>query len=189
VLIVGVSMNLASCASAPPYDPNHLSADQLSLVGKVCHTVMGFEPSEALTDNLWPGNPDTAASTNSYRGCIATLSNSLKRAAAARASRQAEQGCLSKGLATDSSDFALCVLTAEETPPPETQIRLASLTDTPLLISMTPAYPRHVHAAARKEQLACAAIGLDPIEDAFSGCVQGLTNVMSAGIMNEAYRN
>jgi hypothetical protein len=54
---------------------------------------------------------------------------------------------------------------------------------------MTPAYPRHVHAAARKEQLACAAIGLDPIEDAFSGCVQGLTNVMSAGIMNEAYRN
>ena len=150
---------------------------------------MGFRPSEALTDNLWPGNPDPAASTNSYRGCIATLSNSLEHVAAVRASRQAEQGCLSRGFTMGSSDLALCLLTAEEIPPPVAQTRLASLTDTPFLMPMRPTTSRHVHATMREEQLACAAIGLDPIEDAFSGCVQGLTNVMLAGIMNEAYRN
>jgi hypothetical protein len=186
---VGVGLSLASCASTAPYNPNHLSADQISQVGEVCQTVMGFQPSEALTDNLWPGNPDPAVSTNNYRGCIATLSNSLKQVAALRASRQAERECHAKGFDTGSSDLALCVLTTGQAPVPAPEIRLASLTDTPFLISTKPTYSGHVPNTVHKEQLACAEIGLDPNEDAFTRCVQGLANVKSAAFLAEGYRN
>jgi hypothetical protein len=188
-LAVSACVSLVACASTAPYNPNRLSADEVSQVAEVCQTVMGFQPAEALTDNLWPGNPDPAASTNRYRGCIATLSSSLNHAAAARASRQAEQDCHSKGFESGSFDLALCVLTAEEAPEPSTPIRLASISDKPFLTPTKPSYSSHVPSTVRKEQLACAEIGLDPNEDAFAVCVQNLKSVAWTPFFEEGYRN
>jgi hypothetical protein len=150
--------------------------------------VMGLQPTEGLTDNLWPGDPDPAPSTNDYRGCVATLSNSLKHVAAAQTSKQAERECLSRGLATGSSDLALCVLSAEQASAPATQIRLASSSGTPLLIPASSNYSAHAPAPMRKEQRACAEIGLNPNEEGFATCVDGLRDVLSAGSMQELYR-
>jgi hypothetical protein len=188
-LILGACASLAACVAAPPYNPFRLSADQLTQVGEVCESTMGFRPSEALTDNLWPGNPDPATSTNSYRGCVATLSISLKEAATARASRQAERECPSKGFTTGSSDSALCVLTAEELPPPANETRLASTTIKPFLVSTRPAYSGHEPSGVPKEKLACAELGLDPNEDAFSACARSLKSVEWAPFFDDSYRN
>jgi hypothetical protein len=177
-----------ACASTPPYNPDHLSMDQLSHVEEVCQTVMGLRPTDALRDNLWAGDPDPAASTNDYRGCIATLSNSLQSGSAVRASSGAERDCRSKGLTTGSSDLALCVLSTERNPPAG-QVVLASVTVRPFLVPTGATFAGHVLTGVSKEQLACAEAGLDPTENGFAGCVQGLTNVMSAGFMEEGYRN
>lgn len=80
-------MTVASCASVSPYNPDHLSAHEVSRVGEVCQGVMGLQPSKVLTENLWPGDPDPALETNDYRGCIATLSNSLEAATASKGPR------------------------------------------------------------------------------------------------------
>lgn len=189
LLSAGACVTLAACASSAPYNPDHLSADRISQLGEVCQTVMGFQPSEALTENLWPDNPDSSVSTNSYRGCIATLSDSLQQVAAVQASRQAERECHLKGFDTGSSDLALCALTAEQTPISTTPIRLASLTDTPFLTSNKPTFSAQVPNTVHKEQVACAELGLDPNEEAFAGCVRGLRSVVSTSVINDAYRN
>jgi hypothetical protein len=189
LLILSACASVAACAAAPPYNPFRLSADQLSQVGEVCESTMGFRPSGALTDSLWPGNPDPATSSNSYRGCVATLSISLKETATARASRQAERECVSKGFATSSSDLALCVLMADEVPAPANDTRLASTTVKPFLVSTEPAYSGHVPSGVPKEKLACAEIGLNPNEDAFSACVRSLKSVEWAPFFDDGYRN
>ena len=46
-LIASACAVLASCASAPPYNPNHLSAEQLAQVGDVCQNVLDFRASQS----------------------------------------------------------------------------------------------------------------------------------------------
>jgi hypothetical protein len=186
-LAFGGCASIAACASTPPYNPYHLETDQIAQVGEICQTMLGFKPSEGLTDNLWPGNPDPEAFSNRYRGCIATLSSSLRRAVTARAARQAERDCTSRGFAAGSSDMALCVLTAQEAPMPGTPVRLTSSIVTPFLTPTPPTFNGPVPAKARKEQVACAEVGLDPNEDAFASCVQGLKSVSWTPFFDDSY--
>ena len=127
-LLAIACMTVASCASVSPYNPDHLTARELSRVGEVCQGVMGLEPSNVLTENLWPGDPDPALETNDYRGCIATLSNSLEAATASKGSRltsltmnpppsdevsaslpREQQACAQIGLAPNQHAFEDCV--------------------------------------------------------------------------------
>jgi hypothetical protein len=156
-------MSIASCASELPYNPDHLAASEVSRVGEICQGVMGLRPSKVLTENLWPGDPDLALETNDYRGCIATLSNSLETATAVR--EDSEAGSSSK------------------------RAQLASLGVMPFVEHTTTPSPDSVSARLPREQRACAEIGLDPNQRAFENCVQGLRNVMSASSMAENYRN
>jgi hypothetical protein len=126
---------------------------------------MDFASSEALSDNPWPGTPDSARSANDRRGCIATLSSSLTAVKDARAYKRAKHDCLSERLAKGISDLTLCVLTAARTPAPTTEIRLASLTVTPLQ-----AHSGHLPATLPKEQQACAQLGLNSSEGMFTSC-------------------
>ena len=187
-LIASACAVLASCASAPPYNPNHLSAEPLAQVADVCQNVLGFRASEPLTDNPWPYNPDSSSSTNRYQGCIATLSNGLNRVEVARAASQAEQDCRSRGLVAGSPDLALCVLGVENEPgsPPKTLV--ASLDPKPFLLSSGPRSPR-ARAAVSKEQLACADIGIDPNDAEFASCVQRLRSVALELYFQDLYRN
>jgi hypothetical protein len=162
-------------------------------VAEICQQVLGFRPSEALTDNRWPGDPDPASQTNDYHGCIATLSNSLEAVATAREDTQAERNCVAKGLAPNTAELSVCVLSAQETRPGSKELRLASLSEAPLLEQTTRSTSMasldHVPTGLPREQLACAEIGSDPDHGEFKSCVQGLRDVMSASFMAEDYWN
>lgn len=188
-LAVGACLALAACASTQPYNPNHLGADQLSQMGAICQTDLGFSASETLTDNLWPGDPDASSSTNRYRGCIATLSNSLARVGVARTAKQAEQDCLSQGLVPGSSDLARCVLTTEVTSRSASGTELAALDPKPYLVSTTPRFSGSVPATVQKEQLACVDIGIDPNDEEFARCVQDLKDIGRSPFLQDLYRN
>jgi hypothetical protein len=178
-----------SAASEPTYNPQHLSAAQISQVDEICQKVMGLRPSDTLTDNLWPGNPDHGSSTNEYRGCVASLSHSMENIAAARAANQADQNCRAKGFEPGSSDFAVCALQAVEAKPGSERIQLASLDDKPFIEQARKDAPAPVPGRVSKERLACAEIGLEPKAAAFASCVQSLKAVRSARFMEEGYRN
>lgn len=183
------SVSVAACASEPTYNPQHLNAAQISQVDEICQTVMGLRPTDTLTDNLWPGNPDQGSSTNEYRGCVASLSHSIGNIRAARAESQADQNCRAKGLEPGSSDFAICALQAVETKPGSDRIQLASLDVKPFIEQPRKDAPTPVAGGVSKERLACAEIGLEPTATAFASCVEGLTAVMSARFMEQGYRN
>ena len=188
-LTASACVALAGCASTQPYNPNHLSADRLSQVGEICQTDLGVRASEPLTDNLWPGSPDASSSTNRYRGCIATLSNSLTRVGLARTAEQAEQDCLSQGLVPGSSDLARCVLTTEDMSRAPSGTELAALDPKPYLVSTAPRFSGSIPARVQKEQLACADIGIDPNDEEFGRCVQGLRDIGRSPLLQDLYRN
>jgi len=183
-----VCATITSCASGPRYNPDHLGAAQVTNVAKICQNVVGLQPSEPLVDNLWPGDPDPELSTNNYRGCIASLSNSLRNSAAARAQMQADRNCRSKGLQADSSQLATCVLHALETAPKSASIQAASLVVTPY-DAKTSGSDDSIPEILRRERLACAEIGLEPAQRAFASCVNGLKDVLSASQMAGDYEN
>jgi hypothetical protein len=142
---------------------------------------MRLRPSEVLVDNLWSGDPDPAPITNRYRGCIATLSNSLQRLAAAEASRRAEEDCLAQGYTTASPGLALCVLSAEQSPAAAAQ--MASMT---VVLTHTPDV--QITVSLPKEQRACAELGLNPNDGTFLDCVHGLKNAVAAPLMQDLYK-
>ena len=180
---------LSGCASGAPYNPDHLSAAQDAKVGEVCRRVLGLQPSAPEFQNQWPGDPDRELDTNSYRGCVTTLSDSLRQAAAIRLSTQAEQKCRSKGLKAGSSELSLCVL---DSLPAEATAHTAeaNAVDTSALQQGAETNSGSSSAtSARKERLACAEIGLDPTRSPFANCVSGLQAVSSAKSMEADYSN
>jgi hypothetical protein len=181
-------LNVAAFAGEAPYNPSHLTAVQATEVGQICQTVMGFRPSGALNENLWPGNPDPASSTNEYRGCVASLSRSIQTTAAARVAMQAEQTCRAEGLQPGSPELALCALRTVEASQSPARGPFASLSVTPSGAQAT-ADSTDSDLAMRRKRMACAAIGLTPSDPAFGSCVEGLTKVTLAKFMEDAYRN
>jgi len=176
-------------ASEPTYNPGHLSPARISQVDEMCRTVMGLRPSDGLTVNLWPGNPDHGSSTNEYRGCVASLSRSVEDITATRAASRADQHCRAKGLEPGSSEFAVCALHDVEAGPVSERIQLASLEVRPFIAPARVNVPASVPGSVSRKRLACAGIGLEPNTGAFASCVEGLTAVMSATFMEEGYRN
>jgi len=181
-------VSMAAGASGPTYNPQHLGAAQISQVDEICQKVMGLRPSDTLTDNRWPGNPDPGLSTNEYRGCVASLSRSMENIAATRAESQADQNCRAKGLEPGGPDFAVCALRAVEAEPGSERIQLASLDARPFLEQARTDAPAPVAGRVSKERLACAEIGLEPKAAAFPSCVASLEAVMAARFMEDLYR-
>jgi hypothetical protein len=177
-LCLAACVGLCSCALSPNYNPAGLSANEALKVEKICQTVMGLNPSGVLYDNLWPDAPDPASISNDYRGCIASLSNSLKDSAEARAERQADRDCAARGLEAGSSALAECVLRDVDSTSNSGGIRTASLTVTPYTPTAVP--DPSIPQTLRRQQLACAELGLEPGQRAFANCVHGLRNVLSA---------
>jgi hypothetical protein len=186
--LLAVTMTIAACASNAPRDAQDLSITQVGQVAEICEEVMGFEPTEPLVDNLWPGDPDPDSMTNSYRGCVASLSSSLEGVPAAWGERLALDHCRATGLQPGTSELGTCVLrTVEETSAsvvPET----AFLVVTPPS-EMLEAASSSASLSERRERLACAEIGLEPSQRAFESCVRGLRDVLSAREMSALYRN
>lgn len=142
-------MAASSPAVAGPYDPDALSPDQM---GQVCQSTLGVSPGEAH-----------------YAGCVESLSQSQRGFAHGQAMARAREGCLDRGFAPNSPSLAECTLAASET------TRAATPVDTADSRAHARSYfyvsPSEAH---RREEAACAHLGLDPSSGGFATCVAGL---------------
>jgi hypothetical protein len=172
---------LTACAAQPPYNPYHLASNPRTRVGELCEKVMRLRPQEPLQPGYWPGDPDPGFWTNSYRACVATLSQSLAQTAAAQESARTDARCRARGYRSGSAELATCVLTETDTradsPPAAAGAALA-----PHLTEPLPAI-----FSARKEEWVCAQIGLEPPGEPFSRCVKALERALLAKDMNYNY--
>jgi hypothetical protein len=174
--MAGASM--VGCAAPPAYNPDQLGSGAFARVAGICQNVMGLSPTERPTGGNWLGNDKLDYWTSHYRGCIVSLSDSLQNVRDTEVVRQAEVQCRAKGLPSGSPELALCVLqTANEHPEP-TESQSAAAGQTPVSEKLTAAgsyYFASPHETARREQVACAALGLSPAEAEFKSCVQQLS--------------
>jgi hypothetical protein len=188
--VIGFAVVLvAACATTNPvpYNPEHLSLDQAKKISQICQDVMGFKSSATLVSNAWPGDPDPAAVTNGHRGCIASLSHSLLTSSTARTESAADQACRADGLAVGSSALAECVLKSVGAASASSGAENVSLVVTPFDDGQERG--SWSSETGRREEQACAEVGLDPAGPQFSNCVSGLQDVITAMWLGKDYRN
>jgi len=166
------------CATPAP-DASHGPA---TAVAGICQNVMGLSPGERLTGGNWLGNDKLDYWTSHYRGCLVSLSDSLQDARDSTVVQQAEDRCRAKGLLPGSPDLALCVLkSANEHPEPTASSAVSSPTGlSESTVAAGSFYFASPHEIARREQVACAALGLSPAQAEFKSCVQQLKSTFYA---------
>jgi hypothetical protein len=177
-------LSVSACAAATPaFNPDGLQEAQLSRVAQVCQNVMGLSPTERLIGGNWVGDSHLDYWTSRYRGCVTSLSDSVQRVGDQQANQQADRACRAKGYADGSPDLALCVLqSARQTQSPE------GAQQTPVSQQGAEAVPTasgslfyaSAHERRRREELACAAVGIEPTGAAFKACVNDLQNTFHA---------
>lgn len=177
-------LNITSCVAEQPYNPDKLGADQFSRVSQICQTVMGLSPNEALSSGNWLGNDRLDYDTSHYRGCLLSLSDSLQSVVDAQVTQEADANCRAKGLKPGSADLALCVLRSVNSHSDSAPTQSTDVSATPISSLVTPSkrsfYTASSHETARREQAACAALGLSPAEGAFKTCVRQLDGTFYA---------
>jgi hypothetical protein len=147
-----------ACASADPYNPDHLPLRQMSQIGQVCRTIMGLPPG----------------TTTQNAACEESLSHSFAALHVAGEMQQARAQCLARGL--KPGDLALSECELGPQPAGMTQAAYAAIDP--------PAKPPKSYLAVsnnevhRREQLACAAVGYDPATAGSAQCVADLDSAM-----------
>jgi hypothetical protein len=169
-------VGLAGCASAAPYNPDRLSADQAQQVGQICQNVMGLSPREPM---MWGdaliGDPHLEPGANHYQACVTVLSDQLQSVSAVSLAGQADADCRARGYAVGTPGLAECVLQSEQTRATSARVDAVAMDTTPRshVGSMMLASPGETD---RREQRACAALGLEPPYGAFANCVKDMTD-------------
>lgn len=175
--MAGCTLAMTACAAEVPYNPDNLGAEQLGRVTQICQKVLGLSPNEPLEGGYWMGNDRLDYYTNHYRGCITSLSDSLRSVLSDQATQQADADCRARGLQPGSPDLALCVLGAINDRPRQ-PVQTAAVTATPVSDNLPQASGSFFYAAphenVRREQIACAALGFEPSQAGFKSCVKGL---------------
>jgi hypothetical protein len=175
-VMAGASM--VGCATPPAHDAQIQGSAVVARVAGICQNVMGLSPTERPRGGNWLGNDKLDYWTSHYRGCVVSLSDSLQNVRDTEVVQQAEKQCRAKGLLSGSPELALCVLqTANEHPEP-TGSQSAAAGQTPVAEKLAAAgsyYFASPGETARREQVACAALGLSPAEAGFKSCVQQLS--------------
>jgi hypothetical protein len=122
--------------------------------------------------------------TSKYRGCVVSLSDSLQNATDNQVTQQADVDCRAKGYATGSPDLALCVLRSVNSHPNPAPAQSAAAAATPVSEKLPTASGSYTYASphenARREEVACAALGFEPSHGAFKSCVKGLSDTFYA---------
>jgi hypothetical protein len=177
-----VLVSTAACATTSSvFNPDGLADAQLDRVTDVCQTVLGLSPKEPLTGGEWSAAGDHLDYwTSHYRGCVTSLSDSVVRISDSQATSQADRDCRARGYASGSPDLALCVL--------ESQDRMRSTPSASTTTSATLPLPAATGSffyarptdTRRREQIACAALGLEPQGGDFTGCVKSLDDTFFA---------
>jgi hypothetical protein len=94
-IVLGAGMSAQ--AGIAPFNPDNLSPTQLARVAQVCETVLGLNPNEPLEGGNRTGSDRLDYWTSHYRGCIVSLSDSL------RSTEDRSDGRLNKRSATGHS--------------------------------------------------------------------------------------
>ena len=166
---------IVGCATAAANDPQNPAAS--SRVAAICQNVLGLSPTERLTGGNWMGNDKLDYWTSHYRGCLGSLSDSQQGALDTTVVQQAEDRCRAKGLQPGSPDLALCVLQSANEhpePAPAQASATAQATSAEPTAAAGSFYFASASEVARREQVACAALGLSPAQAEFKDCVQQL---------------
>ncbi len=176
-------LSISACAAATPaFNPAGLQETQLSRVAQVCQNVMGLSPAERLIGGEWLGDSHLDYWTSRYRGCVTSLSDSLQSLGNLQANQEADRACRAKGYADGSSDLALCVLQSTQTQGPvgAQQSVVSQPSAEALPTASGSLFYASAHERRRREELACAAVGIEPTRDAFKACVNDLQNTFHA---------
>jgi hypothetical protein len=183
-VMLGSSVVGCATTQTQPYNPDSLDAARFGRVAAVCQNVMGLSPAEPLSGGYWMGNDRLDYWTSNYRGCIVSLSDSIRSEQGTQLAQQADADCRGQGLKPSSPDLALCVLHAVNNPTQAGRAPTATAAAT-LESSQLPAvsvsfYRASYPETARREQVACAALGLEPTQGSFQSCVKGLDDTFYA---------
>lgn len=174
------SASLSAGAANGNFNPDKLDTAHLDQVSQVCENVMGLHANEPLTGGYWLGDARLEYWTSHYRGCVTSLSDSIQKVADVEATEQADASCQAKGYQTGSSDLALCVLQAAD----ERRGNAETATATPISYHPETANGSFFYASGkelnRREQIACASLGLDPSNASFAECVKDLKDTLYA---------
>ncbi len=176
-----ILVSTAACATTPSvFNPDGLADGQLTRVTDVCQTVLGLSPKEPLTGGEWRAAGERLDYwTSHYRGCVTSLSDSVMRISDSQANSQADRDCRARGYPSGSPDLALCVLDSKD------RLRGTQSADTmnaslPLPAATGSFFYARPGDTSRREQIACAALGLEPMGGDFSGCVKSLDDTFFA---------
>jgi hypothetical protein len=176
---IAVLSATACAATTPAFNPNGLQSAQLAHVAAVCQNVMGLSPKEPLVGGYWLGDSQLDYYTSRYRGCVTSLSDSVRTIAEGQANEQADQECRAKGYVSGSPDLALCVLQGAKGS--QAAATAQSLqTSGPLPTASGSLFYASANTRHRREELACAAVGIEPTGDAFKACVNDLQRTFHA---------
>ena len=151
------AMAMAGGGAAEPYSTDNLAAPRIAQIGEICRSVMGLEPGE-----------------EHFVNCTASLAHSAVKLDNNRGMQDARRDCLKKGLRP--GDVALAECEVAQAP-----AEMAAAT-----FAHPPAHPVkslfYVSSGEirRREQMACAQIGYDPIYGPFSDCVANLQGALFA---------
>jgi hypothetical protein len=178
-------LGISACAAATPaFNPDGLQDAQLSRVALVCQSVMGLSPSERLIGGNWLGDSRLDYWTSHYRGCVTSLSDSVHSVSDIQAKQQADRNCRAKGYADGSPDLALCVLQSARQGVGSHSAQLTPASQAPSAETLPSAsgslFYASPHETRQREELACAALGLEPTGGAFTACVNDLQNTFHA---------
>lgn len=173
-------LSITACAAASAaFNPDSLAQPQLEHVAQVCQNVMGLSPDERLVGGQWLGDSHLDYWTSRYRGCVTSLSDSFLKSRETALTDQADHDCRAKGYASGSSDLALCVLKSAQQPSASLAPGLTSNAEVIPAVSGSLFYASGAERA-RREQLACAAMGIEPNGEAFNTCVRNLQGTFHA---------
>jgi len=185
VFSAAILASVPGCATERAYNPDGLADAQYQRIADVCQNVLGLDPKEPLIGGAdFLGAERLGEESNHYRGCVLSLSDSVQRASRAEAAREAGAGCRAQGYAPGSGELALCELNSG-------QAAAAAPTSTKP-ISQTLSAPNGSYLSAsnsehhRRENRACAAVGIEPSQDEFARCVTRLDQTFFA-IENPVY--
>lgn len=182
-MLAAAGLGTAACASAARYNPDGLGAAQIAQVEQICQTVMGLAPAERPSwGTMLPVGAHLRNGGSHYQGCVSSLSDSLQRVSAGRAAAQAQAGCRARGLESGTSALALCELqSAAVQPSPAGAAPLASVgSATALPVAAGAFLYASPDELVRREQLACASLGLAPSGSLFARCVRQLRDTFFA---------
>jgi hypothetical protein len=147
---------LAACA-APPLSPEQraLGPDQRELVAATCDRVMGLSHGGIYRQE-----------------CMDSLARSVAAKAESAGLAGSYRLCRSRGLGEGTADFSTCMLDNPDPVLPPVSVKLAYDASTPENSKSYFDVSNRVHW--RREQYACAQIGLTPGTSSFQECTASL---------------